>query len=86
MQKTIVGAIEGTADISKVIHMRTQHIGPDELLVAAKVQLTPGLDSAGVAAVINEAEHRVREAVRITLMIYLEPDVFDPKHPELAEG
>ncbi len=86
MQKTIVGAIEGTAGISKVIHMRTQHIGPDELLVAAKVQLTPGLDSAGVAAVINEAEHRVREAVRITLMIYLEPDVFDPKHPELAEG
>jgi cation diffusion facilitator family transporter len=86
MQKTIVGAIEGTAGISKVIHMRTQHIGPDELLVAAKVQLTPGLDSAGVAAVINDAEHRVREAVRITLMIYLEPDVFDPKHPELAEG
>lgn len=86
MQKTIVGAIEGTAGISKVIHMRTQHIGPDELLVAAKVQLTPGLDSAGVAAVINQAEHRIREAVPITLMIYLEPDVFDPKHPELAEG
>jgi divalent metal cation (Fe/Co/Zn/Cd) transporter len=85
MRKTIVSAIEGTEGISKVIHMRTQHIGPDELLVAAKVQLRPGLDTAGVSGAINQAEQRIREAVPITLMIYLEPDVFDPEHPDLAE-
>jgi cation diffusion facilitator family transporter len=83
MRKTIVEVIEGTEDVSGVLHMRTQHIGPDELLIAAKVQLRPGLDTAGVAAAINQAERRIREAVSIECMIYLEPDVFDPKHPDL---
>jgi cation diffusion facilitator family transporter len=83
MRKTIVEVIEGTEDVSGVLHMRTQHIGPDELLIAAKVQLRPGLDTAGVAAAINQAERRIREAVSIECMIYLEPDVFDPKHLDL---
>jgi cation diffusion facilitator family transporter len=83
MRKTIVEVIEGTEDVSGVLHMRTQHIGPDELLIAAKVQLRPGLDTAGVAAAINQAERRIREAVSIECMIYLEPDVFDPEHPDL---
>jgi cation diffusion facilitator family transporter len=83
MRKTIVEVIKGTEDVSGVLHMRTQHIGPDELLIAAKVQLRPGLDTAGVAAAINQAERRIREAVSIECMIYLEPDVFDPKHPDL---
>ena len=86
VRKNIVEAIEGTAGVNEVLHMRTQHIGPDELLVAAKVQLRPDLDAAGVAAAINRAEQRIRESVRIECMIYLEPDVFDPKHPDLAEG
>ncbi|MBW1755987.1 MAG: cation diffusion facilitator family transporter [Deltaproteobacteria bacterium] len=84
MRKTIVEVIEGTEDVRGVLHMRTQHIGPDELLIAAKVQLRPGLDTAGVAAAINQAERRIREAVSIECMIYLEPDVFDSKHPDLA--
>ena len=86
VRKNIVEAIEGTTDVNEVLHMRTQHIGPDELLVAAKVQLRPDLDTAGVAAAIHRAEQRIRESVRIECMIYLEPDVFDPKHPDLAEG
>jgi len=69
-----------------VLHMRTQHIGPDELLIASKIQLRPGLDTAGVAAVINRAERRLREAISIECMIYLEPDVFDPEHPDLADA
>jgi cation diffusion facilitator family transporter len=77
MQKTIVEVIERTEDVSSVLHMRTQHIGPDELLIAAKIQLRPGLDTAGVAAAINRAERSIREAVSIECMIYLEPDVFD---------
>ncbi|MBW2588743.1 MAG: cation transporter, partial [Deltaproteobacteria bacterium] len=84
MRKTIVEVIEGTEDVRGVLHMRTQHIGPDELLIAAKVQLRPGLDTAGVAAAINQAERRIRQAVSIECMIYLEPDVFDSKHPDLA--
>jgi len=86
MRRTIIEVIEGTEDINCVLHMRTQHIGPDELLIAAKVQLRPGLDTAGVAAVINQAERRLREAISIECMIYLEPDVFDPEHPDLAKS
>jgi cation diffusion facilitator family transporter len=86
VRKNIVEAIEGTTDVNEVLHMRTQHIGPDELLVAAKVQLRPDLDTAGIAAAINRAEQRIRESIRIECMIYLEPDVFDPEHPDLAEG
>jgi len=86
MRKTIVEAIVGAENVDAVLHMRTEHIGPDELLVAAKVQLTPGLDTAGVAAAINRAEQRVREAISIECVIYLEPDVFDPQHPGLAKG
>lgn len=80
----IVSAIEATEDVNRVLHMRTQHIGPDELLVAAKVQMKPGLDTARIAAAINAAEGRVREAVPLSCMIYLEPDIFDPQHPDLT--
>ncbi|MGB5285668.1 MAG: cation diffusion facilitator family transporter [Polyangiales bacterium] len=85
MRATIVSAIEESADVKRILHMRTQHIGPDELLVAAKVQLKQGLDTAGVAAAINQAELRIRDAVSLTCMIYLEPDLFDPAHPDLAQ-
>lgn len=84
MRRKIVAAIEGTDGVTKVIHMRTQHIGPDELLVGAKIQLDPSLDTAGVAATINKAEEAARAAVPIEQLIYLEPDVFDPSHPDLA--
>jgi cation diffusion facilitator family transporter len=85
MRTKIVNAIEETEDVNRVLHMRTQHIGPDELLVAAKVQMKPGLDTAGVAAAINLAERRVRKAVSVRCMIYLEPDMFDPDHSDLAK-
>ncbi len=86
MRATIMSAIEESADVKRVLHMRTQHIGPDELLVAAKVQLKRGLDTAGVAAAINQAEGRIRDVVPLRCMIYLEPDLFDPDHPDLARG
>jgi cation diffusion facilitator family transporter len=85
MRRKIIAAIEGTDGVTKVIHMRTQHIGPDELLIGAKIQLDPSLDTAGVAAAINEAEAAARAAVPIEQLIYLEPDVLDPNHPDLAE-
>lgn len=62
-------------DVQRVIHIRTQYIGPEELLVAAKVALTPGLPVEGVARAIDEAEGRVRAAVPDARLIYLEPDL-----------
>ena len=62
-------------DVQRVIHVRTQYLGPEELLVAAKIALTPGLPVEGVARAIDEAEGRVRAAVPEARLIYLEPDL-----------
>jgi len=69
--------------ITSVIHLRTMHLAPDELLVGAKVALAPGLDMAGVAAAINEAEDRVRAAEPLAKVMYVEPDIYQP---HLADG
>jgi cation diffusion facilitator family transporter len=61
--------------VERLIHLRTQYLGPDELLVAAKIALAPGLPLAEVASEIDAAEARVREAVPAARLIYLEPDL-----------
>ncbi len=69
-------AIEGTDGITRVIHLRTQHLGPEELLVGAKIAMSDGLDVTGVAVTIDAAEARVRSAVPSARVIYLEPDLY----------
>ncbi|HEV7194179.1 MAG TPA: cation diffusion facilitator family transporter [Jatrophihabitantaceae bacterium] len=64
--------------IDRVIHLRTLHLGPDELLVAAKVAMPPTATLAEAAAAIDAAEARVRSAVPSARVIYLEPDVDRP--------
>ncbi len=61
--------------VQRVIHIRTQYIGPDELLVAAKIALSPGLPASEVAQAIDDAEQRVRNKVPAARLIYLEPDL-----------
>ncbi|MFI1101205.1 cation diffusion facilitator family transporter [Streptomyces melanogenes] len=62
--------------VTSVIHMRTLHLGPEELLVAAKIAVQHDDTAAEVAHAINAAEARVREAVPIARVIYLEPDIY----------
>jgi cation diffusion facilitator family transporter len=62
-------------DIERVIHIRTQYLGPDELLVAAKVAFVPELPLRDVAKAIDAAEARVRATVATATLIYLEPDL-----------
>lgn len=64
--------------IVRVIHMKTLYLGPDELLVAAKVAVAEGTEADDVVAAINAAEQRVRDTVAVARVIYLEPDLFDP--------
>lgn len=61
--------------VQRVIHIKTQYIGPDELLVAAKIALEPRLPLDEVAQAINDAEQRVRNKVPQARLIYLEPDL-----------
>jgi cation diffusion facilitator family transporter len=68
-------AITSEDGVCRLIHMRTLHLGPDELLVAAKIAVPGAETAARVAAVIDEAEARIRAAVPIACVIYLEPDI-----------
>jgi cation diffusion facilitator family transporter len=61
--------------VQRVIHIRTQYLGPDELLVAAKIALNSGLTIDEVAQAIDDAELRVRAKVPNARLIYLEPDL-----------
>ncbi len=74
-QAAIERAISADGRVCRVIHLRTLHLGPEELLVAAKIAV-PGTDRAvQVARAIDEAEARIRAAVPIARVIYLEPDI-----------
>jgi cation diffusion facilitator family transporter len=73
-QAAMEAALTGDG-IASVIHMRTMHLGPDDILVAAKVAVTATDSAEAVAAAINRAEERVRASVPLRLQIYIEPEV-----------
>ena len=64
--------------MESIIHMRTLHLGPEELLVAAKIAVNATATGEEVAKAIDAAERRVRSAVPIARVIYLEPDLLRP--------
>ena len=75
-QATIEGAITETEGVERVIHMRTEHLGPDRILVAAKIALADDLEVAEVAAAIDESEARLRQRIPTARYVYLEPDLY----------
>ena len=77
-QRKIVAALEGGTPPLSIIHMRTMHLGPDEVLVAAKIAVQHDDTAEGIARGIDEAERRIRAAVPIARVIYLEPDLRRP--------
>ena len=72
-------AIESTPSVRRLIHVRTLHVGPEELLVAAKIEFDGGLDFAGVSSAIDETEARIRSSEPNATLIYLEPAIHDPR-------
>ncbi|HEU5223914.1 MAG TPA: cation diffusion facilitator family transporter [Candidatus Lumbricidophila sp.] len=69
-------AITSGGEVERIIHMKTLYLGPDELLVAAKVTYASDLRLSDVAAHTNSIEARIRVAVPEARVIYLEPDVY----------
>jgi cation diffusion facilitator family transporter len=88
----IAEAIESGTEVERIIHMRTVHLGPEELLVAAKVAVRHDDSAATIARGIDAIERRIRDAVPIACVIYLEPDIDrtpstdPPGQRVLAEG
>jgi cation diffusion facilitator family transporter len=71
--------------VERIIHMKTLYLGPDELLVAAKIAVPPMERAAEVARHINETEARIRAAMPVARVIYLEPDIYQPSADRNAE-
>ena len=92
VQGAIRAGIEAEPAVQRLIHLRTQHLGPDELLIGAKVAFVDGLSVSELASAVNRVEATVRAAVPEARVMYIEPDVAgtavpsDPLTPSLARG
>jgi divalent metal cation (Fe/Co/Zn/Cd) transporter len=76
VEASIVTAIEAGPEVECVIHLRTLHLGPETVLVAAKIAVRHDESAASVVAGIDAAERRIRAAVPIAELIFLEPDIY----------
>jgi cation diffusion facilitator family transporter len=68
-------ALEGSVGVARVIHLRTLHVGPDELLVGAKIAVRHNDTGAQIAKDIDDAEIALRAAVPSAKYVFLEPDL-----------
>jgi len=80
IEKAVVADDPSAPGVDRIIHMKTLHLGPEELLVAAKVAVPHDESATDVARSIDAAEKRIREAVPIARVIYLEPDIDRAKY------
>lgn len=69
-------AVTGGPEVERIIHMKTLYLGPEELMVAAKIAVPPYATAEELARGINAIEARIRSAVPIARVIYLEPDIY----------
>ena len=79
-QRRIRAALEGTDGVERVIHFRTLHLGPEQILLAAKIGVDVADSATEVAHLIDRAEVAVRAAVPWVTLSYLEPDIYVDHH------
>lgn len=85
--KKITETVTGNPQVSRVIDLKTQHIGPEELLVAGKIEFDHRLSGAEISDAIDDIEGSLRAALPLTLRIYIEPDIYDAaRETTRAEG
>ena len=71
-----VGAVEG---VDRILNLRTEHLGPEQVLVCVKIAVTEPADLRRVVEVIDTVETVVRATIPETLTCYVEPDIYDPQ-------
>ena len=79
--RKIEQAILAGEGIERIIHMKTLHLGPEELLVAVKIAVPRTERAEDLARHIDETEVRIRKAIPIARVIYIEPDIFHERTP-----
>ncbi len=80
VQRRLRERLEATTGVERVIHMRTMHLGPDELLVAVKIGIPTTAGAEDIARSIDAAERAMREAEPTARVIYIEPDLYVEGH------
>jgi cation diffusion facilitator family transporter len=80
----IEGALTGTSGVERIIHMKTLHLGPEEILVAAKIGVSAGANAGEVADTIDRAEVAIRAAEPMVTALYLEPDIYKTDYAPAA--
>ncbi|SCG41031.1 cation diffusion facilitator family transporter [Micromonospora inositola] len=79
-------AVKAGPEVERIIHMKTLYLGPEELMVAAKIAVSPCDSAESLARGINAVEARIRTAVPIARVIYLEPDIYSAAADEAGTG
>jgi cation diffusion facilitator family transporter len=77
-------ALTETPGVERIIHMKTLHLGPEEVMVAAKIAVVPCDTAVEVTETIDRAEVNIREAEPMVTALYLEPDIYDPNYAPAA--
>jgi cation diffusion facilitator family transporter len=77
-------ALSQTPGVERLIHMKTMHLGPEEVLVAAKIAVSGTTSATDVAQTIDRAEQNIRAAEPMVTSLYLEPDIYDPDYVPAA--
>lgn len=77
VQDLVSAALINHPHVNKIIHMKTLHLGPDEILLAVKIEFNRDLSIPQLALEIDDAEVRARNAVKQRLVIYIEPDIMN---------
>ncbi len=89
MVAAIRAAIEHSPSVRRVIHLRTAHLGPDDVFVATKVEFDPALTMAELAHAIDAVEIEVRAVVPEARLIFIEPDLYRAprtERPVVSDG
>jgi cation diffusion facilitator family transporter len=77
-------ALTSTLGVERIIHMKTLHLGPEEVLVAAKIAVVARDTAQEVTETIDRAESNIRDAEPTVTALYLEPDIYDPNYVPAA--
>ena len=75
--KKIEDAITGSDHVVRLIEMRTEYLGPETLLIAAKIEFKDNFSSSGISDAVDAVEERIRSVEPLAKIIYLEPDTYD---------
>lgn len=80
--RAITRAVDSVPAVNRVIDLKTQHIGPEELLVAGKLEFDRSLTNRQMSDAVDDVESALREAVPLEMQIYLEPDLYEAGHSD----